>query len=118
MQCLQLTRGDAPSTAVTVTLSGTFSSTYAYVTIGGTKYTEATTLTVKRGTEIEANVGYYSTNEMSKATITLNGNSVGNPMETREVKTYSFAVTDNCKIVGTVSTGNKRYGTITITMPA
>lgn len=111
MQCLQLTRGDAPSTAVTVTLSGTFSSTYAYVTIGGTKYTEATTLTVKRGTEVA--VGTYGVASASGAAmITLNGTIIGNS------QVYTFAVTDNCKIVGTVSAGKGSYGTIDITMPA
>ena len=35
---------------VDVALSGTFDSTYGYVTIDGTKYTSAQTLTVAKGT--------------------------------------------------------------------
>lgn len=118
MQCLQLTRGDAPSTGVTVELSGMFNRALTYVTIGGTIYTTAQTLTVKKGTEATVTVGYTSTNAAKKATITLNGNSVGNTMEGTNSKKYSFAVTANCKIVGTVTTANYDYGTIAITMPA
>lgn len=114
MQCLQLTRGDAPSTAVTVTLSGEFDSTYAYVTIGGTMYTEATTLMVKQGTEVTVGVSGASSSAVA-VSITLNGKRI------EKALSYTFAVTDNCKIVGKISQGSswgKTYGTIDITMPA
>lgn len=117
MQCLQLTRGDAPSTGVTVELSGTFDSTYAYVTIGGKTYTSAQTLTVEKGTEVAVAV-YDSTSSKSHATITLNGSSVSS-ITTSGLITYSFTVTDNCKIVSAVQqNGVRKYGTIAITMPA
>lgn len=118
MQCLQLTRGDAPSTGVTLELSGDLDSTIAYVTINGTQYATAQTLKVNKGTDVTvtaARQNYYN----KSPTISLNGKTVASISGTsgstkNNTVTYTFAVTDNCMIActGTV------YATVTITMPA
>lgn len=92
MQCLHLTRGDAPSAGVTVTLSGSFSSSQGYVTIDGTKYKAETTLTVPNGTEITVTAG----GDFAYGKITMNGTSVGTVSST--TTTYTFQATDNVLI--------------------
>lgn len=116
MQCLQLTRGEPPATTVDVALSGTFDSTYGYVTIDGTKYTSAQTLTVAKGTSVTVYCSSSQSSYFTKCEITLNGTTVakgtkGSPPE------YTFAATDNCTIVLS-KTSWYNYFTAAITMPA
>ena len=118
MQCLQLTRGEPPVTKADVALSGTFDSTYGYVTIGGTKYTSAQTLKVAKGTSVTVYCGanYYSI--QNNSIITLNGTTVAQGT-TDAAAEYTFAVTDNCSIVITkMISGKTLYYTAAITLPA
>lgn len=120
MQCLQLTRGDAPSTGVTVELSGDFSC--GSVTVDGTTYTSAKTLKLKRGTSVKVTVTYTGSQGIMFTYIKLNGTSVGtsSAVGMGGSKVYSFEATDNCTIVckyGTYSSSVK-YGYADITMPA
>lgn len=119
MQCLQLTRGDAPSTGVTVELSGTFDSAYAYVTIGGTKYTSAQTLEVELGTEVKAYVKTAgSSSNMAATRILLNGDIKAKADDGKGGEaSYSFTITSNCKIEGGYMSRSGK-NTIAITMPA
>lgn len=94
MQCLHLTRGDAPSTGVTVTLSGEFSKLQGYVTIDDVEYIEENTLTVPNGTEITV-----TTYGITGGTITMNGTSVGTASS--NTTTYTFRATDNVLIAMT-----------------
>lgn len=110
MQCRVPRKKTTGGDKVTVELSGTFKSPYAYVTIGGTKYTSAQTLVVKKGTEVTvATYGFSSYS--GAAMIIFNDNIIGNSTS------YTLTVTDNCQIEGTVNTASS-YGTIAITMPA
>lgn len=64
-----------PTTAVTITTNGAVHSTYVYVTINGSKYSEAANLTVEQGTEISAYVGGLGTKEIkfNNATVATSG---------------------------------------------
>lgn len=116
MQCLQLTRGEPPATTVDVALSGTFSSSYGYVTIDGTQYTSAKTVTVAKGTIVT--VYCWSLMNKQKAKITLNGTTVAQGTSDAAAE-YTFAVTDNCTItVKKFGTASTTYYTADITMPA
>lgn len=110
MQCLQLTRGDAPSTDVTVTLTGTFDSTGCYVDINGVTYSSNGTIRVERGASITAVVA----KTIVSGSITMNGKSVGSEIGNK--KTYTFVATENVSIEGDVG-GNLMYSA-KITMPA
>ena len=120
MQCLQLTRGEPPATTVDVVLSGDFQDSYGYVTIDGTQYTSAQTLTVAKGTSVTVHCGstFPMPTAQNKLIITLNGTTVaqggkGSPAE------YTFAVTANCSIVLTKKLASGfPYYTADITMPA
>ena len=118
MQCLQLTRGEPPTTTVDVALSGKFDSYYGYVTIDGTKYTSAQTLTVAKGTSVTVRCSSPMASDRGNAKITLNGTTVAQGAST-EAAEYTFAVTDNCTITVTKGgTSQSRYYTAAITMPA
>lgn len=117
MQCLQLTRGEPPALTVDVSLSGTFNSSYGYVTIGGTKYTSAQTLTVAKGTSVMVYCG-SSNSFIVRTKITLNGTTVAQGTSDAGAE-YTFAVTDNCSIViSRKSVSGYIYYIADITMPA
>lgn len=113
MQCLQLTRGEPPATTVDAALSGDFHNTFGYVTIDGTQYTSAQTLTVAKGTSVTVHCGGLLLQQNS--IITLNGTTVAQGTSDAAAE-YTFAVTDNCSIVMTKL--NSGYYTAAITMPA
>lgn len=98
---------------VDVALSGTFDSSYGYVTIDGTKYTSEQTLKVAKGTSVTVHCWSMHSSFKPKATITLNGTTVAQGT-TSAAAEYTFAVTDNCSI--TITVGG--YGSAAITMPA
>lgn len=101
---------------VDVVLSGTFDSTYGYVTIDGTKYTSAQTLTVAKGTSVTVYCSGRGRPDISY--IKLNGTTVAQGTISAAAE-YTFAVTDNCSItVGNGGTGNLFYFYAAITMPA
>lgn len=109
MQCLQLTRGEPPATTVDVALSGKFNSTNSYVTIDGTKYTSAQTVTVAKGTSVTV----YCSGGSSY--INLNGTTVAQGAQSSGAE-YTFAVTDNCTIVLSLVSFSGYHADIT--MPA
>lgn len=114
MQCLQLTRGEPPKTTVDVVLSGDFHNGFGYVTIDGTKYTSAQTLTVAKGTSVTVYCG--SLLLQSKSVITLNGTTVAQGTSDAAAE-YTFAVTDSCSIVLS-KTSQTAVFSAAITMPA
>ena len=116
MQCLQLTRGEPPATTVDVALSGTFDSSYGYVTIDGTKYTSEQTLTVAKGTSVTVYCGSVESVLQKKSIITLNGTTVAQGTSSAEAE-YTFAATNNCSIVMTETGSTRFYYSAAITMP-
>ena len=118
MQCLQLTRGEPPATTVDVVLSGPFDSTYGYVTIDGTKYTSAQTLTVAKGTSVTVHCGTEYVFYQNNAKITLNGTTVAQGTISAAAE-YTFSVTSNCTIAFIRYTSQGAYAyAADITMPA
>ena len=61
---------------VTLALTGTFHSSYAYVTVSGTKYTSTQVLTLEPGTEMTVFCSATGSSYRSRAYITLNGATV------------------------------------------
>ena len=100
-----------------VVLSGTFDSSYGYVTIDGTKYTSSQTLTVAKGTSVTVHCGSSNNNNQKNAKINLNGTKVAQGT-TSAAAEYTFAVTDNCSIVITPTGFPSAYHSADITMPA
>lgn len=115
MQCLQLTRGDAPSTKVTLEISGAGSGETCYVTVNGTKYYTATTFEMDVGTAVTVGVASKQNRYTSK--ITLNGTTVASSSMQTTSASYELTITDNCLITLSVPNDNT-YGTAAITMPA
>ena len=115
MQCLQLTRGEPPATTVDVALSGDFHSTYGYVTIDGTKYTSAQTVTVAKGTSVTVLCAARMPANLKNCKITLNGTTVAQGGK-ESLAEYTFAIADNCTIV--LTNKSDRYYIASITMPA
>ena len=114
MQCLQLTRGEPPVITFDVALSGKFNSTHGYVTIDGTKYTSAQTLTVAKGTSVTVYCGSLFLQQNS--IITLNGTTVAQGTSDAAAE-YTFAVTDSCSIVLSETSPTAVFSA-DITMPA
>ena len=95
----------------TVTITGRGNGTYAYVTIDGTKYTQATTLEVPRGTSIRINTMTDQFNVIDSS-ITFNGNVVAVSSNNNETLSYEFAAsTDNVNIALTYTNYKKEYYT-------
>lgn len=90
MNCIFLSRGTPPPMANTVTLTGALNSSYAYVTINGTKYSRAQTLEVESGTEISVYVGSMMGNS---SYINFNGTKVLSGKGT-----YTFTLTADTTI--------------------
>ena len=107
-------RGEPPATTVDVVLIGIFDSSYGYVTIDGTKYTSAQTLTVAKGTSVTVycKAFLYAVTPVIK----LNGTIVASATSSSDSAKYTFAVTENCRIVLAESDGGDY--TADITMPA
>lgn len=115
MQC-RLPKKQTMISTVDVALSGTFDSSYGYVTIDGTKYTSEQTVAVAKGTSVTVYCGgTIASKELCK--ITLNGTTVAQGT-TSAAAEYTFAVTDNCTVVLSKNTIVLYYYTAAITMPA
>ena len=105
---------------LTIELGGSFDNSYGYVTIDGTKYTSAQTVEVESGASVFVRCGTATAFFQTFCKITLNGAEVAaGTWDTAGAAKYTFAATDNCKIVMTKNTnmGNPYY-TAAITMPA
>lgn len=113
MQC-RLPKKQTMISTVDVALSGTFDKSYGYVTIDGTRYISAQTLTVAKGTSVTVYCGASHSNNRTKCKITLNGTTVAQGTSSAGAK-YTFAVTDNCGIVIILE---KNAYNAAITMPA
>lgn len=112
MQC-RLPKKQTMISTVDVVLSGDFHSSYGYVTIDGTKYTSAQTLTVAKGTSVTVFCASKMPANLKNCKITLNGTTVAQGGKESPTE-YTFTATDNCTIVITGSA----YFTADITMPA
>ena len=101
-----------------VALSGKFHSSSGYVTIDGTKYTSAQTLTVAKGTSVTVYCWGQRSYEKKRAQIIFNGTTVAQGTVNAAAE-YTFAATDNCSIVMEKKlTDESYYYTAAITMPA
>lgn len=120
MQCI-LPKKNIMISSFYVALSGTFSSSYGYVTIDGTKYTSAQTLTVAEGTSVTVYCGASFPFLLPSATIKLNGTTVAEGKLTdgeAAAAEYTFSVTNNCSIELSRNSNNKiEVFSATITMP-
>lgn len=97
---------------VTITISGSFSKTYGYVTIDGTKYTSATTITVPEGTVIHISVSSNGSSHQNDCEVTLNNQTVQIGSGT-----YDHTANTNCTIEMTKHvSGFNSYYTAAITV--
>lgn len=101
MKCIFRTRGEPPRTSFTLTLTGTLSMDYGYVTVNNTKYYTARSLTLEPGTEISVYVGGSA---LSGQKITYNGAYVGSASLGN--LTYTFALTADTTV--TMSNNGKQ----------
>ena len=106
MNCILLRRGAVSPANITITLAGTFSSSYAYATINGTKYTAETTLEVEKGTTVKIYVSARSSSNRALCYVKLNGETV-----LSRGGTYNFIPTKNAVI----TFGYTNYGYAEIT---
>lgn len=110
MNCIMLSRGAPPEIALTLTVSGSFNSTYGYVKVGETTYTSAQTVSVAAGTEVTVYVGGRSSSARKNCYISLNGEKV----LSGAAGDYTFAMTRSTSVV--MSLGSSYYyATITTT---
>lgn len=121
MQC-RVPRKKTVTKSVTVTITaktgaGGNASDRNFVVIDGVTYKSSTTLELKVGTEVTAQVTAASTSYATKAVITLNDITVAEAKKVTLSATYTFAVTDNCSIVLAGTDRNNNYGIVNITMP-
>lgn len=103
MNCIFLRRSypEPKPKKLTMTLTGTFNSSYGYVTINGTKYKSAQTVEVEAGTEISVYVGGRSST--GNCQVSLNGTKVHSG-----AGTYTFVPTNNATIKMSMS-GSSYY---------
>ena len=104
---------------VDVVLSGDFHNSYGYVTIDGTKYKSAQTITVAKGTSVTVLCSASSSTGKKKCKITLNGTTVAQGGKSSAAE-YTFAVTSNCSIAISKELFDEEiiYRTAAITMPS
>lgn len=91
-----LRRGKPPAivSGIPVTITGTMSSSYAYVTIGDTVYSSEHVAYVEPGTSITVYVSFNSTIVSGeKVAIRLNGKTVAGGGENTTSATYKYTVT-------------------------
>ena len=117
MQCLHLTRGEAPSIAVITTITGSGNSRNCYVTINGTSYTsDASNIEVHTGDQIV--FGVYGYSAKSYGRVTINGTTVLTASHSK-TETYTYTVPRGIRqILITLSypsTSKKGNGRITVT---
>lgn len=99
MKCIFRTRGEAPVSGLTLTLTGEYgmgSNYTAAVNIGGTNYTSAQVLRLEAGTEVQVRV-YASNNK--KTYITLNGTTVQSG-----TGSYTFSLSADTQIAMALAT--------------
>ena len=116
MQCLHLTRGEAPSLSAIINITGTGNTNYCYVTINGTKYSKSTSnIEVRPGDQIIFSVFGYSSNFPGEVTI---NNTTVLTVSSRTTKTYTYNIPRGIKQISITlsytSTTNKRHGKITV----
>ena len=116
MQCLHLTRGEAPSLSAIINITGTGNTSYCYVTINGTKYSKSTSnIEVHPGDQIIFNV-YGSPRYPGEVAI---NNTTVLTASSSTVKTHTYIIPRGIKQISITlsytSTSNKRHGIITVT---
>ncbi len=117
MQCLHLTRGEAPSIAVITTITGSGNSSNCYVTINGTSYTsDASNIEVHTGDQIV--FGVYGYSETYYGQVTINGTTVLTASH-RTTETYTYTVPRGIRQIlitlSYTSTSKRRTGRIAVT---
>ena len=113
MQCLQLTRGEPPSTTIAVTITGSGNSRYCYATINGTKQYEAGTHEVNVGDTIT--FGVYGYNTSTAGWVKIDGTEVLR-VTNSSLKTYDWTVPWGISAIEIrMSSKTHDYGRITVT---
>lgn len=117
MQCLHLTRGEAPSIAVTAAITGSGNSSNCYVTINGTNYiSDASNIEVHTGDQIV--FGVYGHSSTYYGNVTINGTTVLTA-SSRVTETYTYTVPKGIRQIlitlSYTSTSKRRNGRITVT---
>lgn len=98
---------------VTLTLSGTGNANYCYVSIGGTKYKSAQTITVNKGTTVTFGVYGYSSTYYGEVKV---GSAQVLKVTDRTTKTYNWTANSNAAISMTyTSSSSRRNGRISVT---
>lgn len=115
MQCLQLTRGEPPAIAVTITGSG--DSRYCYATINGTTQYRAGTHEVNAGDTIT--FGVYSAGSQNSGWVVIDGTEVLRAAATK-TETYDWTVPNGISTIEIAMSyktmaGRPTYGRITVT---
>lgn len=110
-------RGEPHSKAALVTITGTGSATYCYVTINGTKYSSATSnLEVFAGDVITFGVYGYSSTYYGQVQI---DGTQSLKVTNRTIQTYSWTVPKKISAISIAlsytSTSTRRNGRITVT---
>ena len=116
MQCLHLTRGEAPSLSAIINITGTGNTSYCYVTINGTKYSKSTSnIEVHPGDHIIFSVYGYSSRYPGEVTI---NNTTVLTASSKTVETYTYNIPRGIKHISITlsytSTSNRRHGKITV----
>lgn len=107
MECIFRARGEAPTIGFTLTLTGEYDESGAYVTVSGTKYTASQALILEPGTAVSV----YIKGSNSKSAITFNGEQVG-----RSGSTYTFNISAPTAINMTYTTGLSGLALVTATI--
>lgn len=104
---------EVEAAAVTLTISGTGNANYCYVSVGGTKYTSAQSITVEKGTAVAFGVYGYSRTYYGEVRI---DGSQTLKVTNRSTQTYSWTADSDATISMTyTSSSSRRNGRITVT---
>lgn len=98
---------------VTLTISGSGNTNYCYVSVGGTKYTSAQSITVDKGTEVTFGVYGYSSTYYGEVRV---DGSQKLKVTNRSTQTYTWTADYDATIAMTyTSSSSRRNGRISVT---
>lgn len=82
---------------VTLSLTGSYDSSYGYVLVDGTKYTGVQTLTLEKGTEITVFCSSSNRTARARSYVRLNGTDVATGTSSAAAQ-YTYTLTSNTAI--------------------
>lgn len=104
---------EVEAATATLTISGTGNTNYCYVSIGGTKYTSAQSITVNKGTTVTFGVYGYSSTYYGE--VRIDGTQQLKVTD-RTTKTYNWTANSSATISMTyTSNSSRRNGKISVT---